>query len=256
MEAHFVSYNLEVHGDLTTLSSCICPGYEAVFECVVTGSGATIWSGTALDQCSNDRVLLRHSEFNNQSGYSISQICGDSGPIIGRAVSAVNDSYTSQLIVNVSQSLINATVECALSDGESQIGTKQILLTTGTFNPQQSHKLIINTRHFYHTAPLPPPNNVTLSMVNSSHLTFTWNSVSPNCQAVHYKINATNCGQCPSSTSCSVTCPIYTDTNSVSCGISNINMLATLPETCAVIFQPVVCDNVSGNQSSFTVNGN
>ena len=122
--------DLEVHGKLTTLGSCICPGYEVVFECVVTGDGATIWSGTAFEHCLSDRTALRHSQF-NQSGYSISQTCDDSGPIISRAVSVMNDSYTSQLVVNVSQSLIGASVECARDDG-SHIGTKQILLTTGT----------------------------------------------------------------------------------------------------------------------------
>ena len=78
-------------------------------------------------------IILRHdhSQF-IQSGYSISQNCGDSGPIIGRAISVVNDSYTSQLIVNVSQGLIGTNVECA-NDSGSLAGTKQILLTIGTF---------------------------------------------------------------------------------------------------------------------------
>ena len=78
-------------GELTTLSSCICPGYEAIFECVVIGGVVTSWSGTAFDHCSSDRIVLRHSQF-IQSGYSFNETCGDSGPIIGRAVSVVNDS--------------------------------------------------------------------------------------------------------------------------------------------------------------------
>ena len=50
----------------------------------------------------------------------------------------MNDSYTSHFVVNVSQSIIGANVECARqSDGMLHIGTEQILLTTGTFNPQQ-----------------------------------------------------------------------------------------------------------------------
>ena len=116
------------------MSSCICPGYVAVFECVVTGDGVTVWSGTALHQCSIDGITLRHSYF-SQSGYNISQNCGDSGPVTGRAVSVVNDSFTSQLTFNVSQGLIGANVECARRiDGEYHIiGTEQILLTKGTF---------------------------------------------------------------------------------------------------------------------------
>ena len=232
------------------MSSCICPGYEAVFECVVTGGGATIWSGTALDHCTNDRITLRHSYF-NQTGYNISGPCGDSGQVIGCAISAVNDSYTSQLIINISQSLIGANIEChvAGTNSGSQIGTKQILPTTGIAKYCQSTIILCTLLLF--TAALPPPSNIMLSKINSSHLTFTWNSVSPDCQAVHYLINATDCGQCPRTTSCAITCPTSTDTNSVLCDI-DINTLTTgllSLETCAVIIQPVVCGNVAGNSS-------
>ena len=120
---------------MTRLSSCICPGYEAVFECIVTGSITTIWSGTAFDQCSSDTIVLRHNQF-DQPEYS--QNCGGSESIIGRAVSVVNnDSYTSQLVVNVSEGLNGTNVECSSSNGSHimhNIGTKQILLTTGTYN--------------------------------------------------------------------------------------------------------------------------
>lgn len=132
---------MEVHavGNLTTLSSCICSGHEAVFECVITGNGATIWSGTAFDRCSSigDRIILRHSQF-NQSGHgtNLTRSCGDSGSIISRAVSVVDDSYISQLtIVNVSQKLLGANVECA-SDSGSYVDTEQILLTTGIISIQ------------------------------------------------------------------------------------------------------------------------
>ena len=135
LEVHFIFFNLEVHGNLTTLTSCICPGYEATFECVVTGGVVTLWSGTAFDRCSSDRIILRHSQF-IQSGYSFNETCGDSGPIVGRTVLVVNDSYTSQLILNVSQSLIGANIECSNHSG-SIVGTKQILPTTGTFQSMQ-----------------------------------------------------------------------------------------------------------------------
>ena len=98
-----------------------------------------------------------------------------------------------------------------------------------------------------------------LSQINSSHLTFTWNdSVFSDYQAVyHYKINETNCGKYQNdSTSIGViSCPTSTDINSVSCVI-DINTLATIPDTCAIIIQPVVCGNISGNQSVFLLNGN
>ena len=150
MKIHFIFINyLEVHGNLTTLSSCICPGYEAAFECVVTGDGATIWSGTALEHCSNGRITLRHSQF-NQFGYSVNETCGDSGPIISHAVSVVNDSYTSQLtIVNISQSLIGENIECA----GSHDGAKQVLLTTGMIQFNSQHTCLSQFKFYFSTSP-------------------------------------------------------------------------------------------------------
>ena len=113
---------------LTMLTSCICPGYEIVFECTVAGVGGTIWHGTALEECTDGRIILRHSQF--ESGYNITQTCGASGTIIGHAVSVENDFYTSQLTINVSQHLNGSTVECA-SDSGRQVGSRQILHTTG-----------------------------------------------------------------------------------------------------------------------------
>jgi hypothetical protein len=161
----------------------------------------------------------------------------------------VNDSYTSQLIVNVSQNLIGANIQCASNRG-SHVGTKQI---TGTFQSIILRTLICGITSYTAPFPWPSPNNITLSQINSSRLTFTWNSVSPNCQAVHYEIIATNCGQCPNTTSCGVTCPVSTETNSVSC---DIDTLATLQEPCAIMIQPVICGNISGNSFIFNVSGN
>ena len=52
------------------ITTCTCPGSEAVFECAVDGGGATIWQGTALEECAGGRIILRHSQF--ESGYNIS----------------------------------------------------------------------------------------------------------------------------------------------------------------------------------------
>ena len=113
------------------ISSCTCRGYEAVFECTVFGDGATIWQGTALQQCAGQRIILRHSQF--EPGYNINQTCGSGGPVVGRAVSAVNGSYTSQLTINVSQQLNGSTIECA-NDNESMVNTMvEVFLTTGAY---------------------------------------------------------------------------------------------------------------------------
>ena len=112
------------------ITSCTCPGYKAVYECAVAGGGATIWQGTALEECAGGRIVLRHSQF--ESGHNIKRTCGTSSPVVGRTVSVVNDSYTSQLTINISQHLNGSTIECA-SDSERQVGSSQIILRTGMF---------------------------------------------------------------------------------------------------------------------------
>ena len=104
------------------------------------------------------------------------------------------------------------------------------------------------------TAPVPPPSSLNFSLVNNSHLIFTWNSISEslNCEAMHYIINTMECSQHQNHITVGIACPTSTDTNSVSCNITS----ATLPETCVIIIQPVVCSNVSRYQSVFPINGN
>ena len=94
----------------------------------MAGGGATIWQETALEECPGSRIILRHSQF--ESGHNTSQTCGASGPVIGHTISVVNESYTSQITINVSQHLNGSTIECA-SDSGAQVGSGQILLTTG-----------------------------------------------------------------------------------------------------------------------------
>ena len=108
------------------ITSCTCPGYKAVYECAVAGGGATIWQGTALEECAGGRIVLRHSQF--ESGHNIKRTCGTSSPVVGRTVSVVNDSYTSQLTINISQHLNGSIIECA-SDSGRQVGRSQILIT-------------------------------------------------------------------------------------------------------------------------------
>ena len=80
---------------------------------------------------------------------------------------------------------------------------------------------------------LPPPNNIRISHVNKRQLSLTWNSVSQNCPALRYKINATNCGECPD----------ITTSNNVTCIIDNT---ITQPQTCTITVKSVVCGNVLG----------
>ena len=112
---------------LRRLTSCTCPGYEVVFECAVSGNGSTTWQGTALANCDNSRIILRHSEFTREGGYVIRKICGSSGTVTGQGVSIVNDTYVSHLTITASQELNGSMIEC---NGGSTNGTKLISLTS------------------------------------------------------------------------------------------------------------------------------
>ena len=115
---------------LTTVSShCICPGHEAVFECTVDDGVTTIWQGSALENCSDGTVILRHSKFGE--GHTINESCGTSGPVIGRAISAENGSYTSQLTISITQQIIGSIIECATDGEQSNSSDIQLRLSTG-----------------------------------------------------------------------------------------------------------------------------
>ena len=114
---------------LTTLSSCICPGYEAVFRCTVDDGVATVWRGSALENCSDDSIVLRHSQF--RGGHTINKTCGTSGQVIGQTISVVNGSYTSQLTINVTQQIIGSPIVCGTDDEYSS--STQIMSSTGMY---------------------------------------------------------------------------------------------------------------------------
>jgi hypothetical protein len=109
--------------ELIVISSCSCPGCELVVECTLTGGGATVWQGTIFDGCQNEKITLRHSQF--MSGTVVHESCGTMQPIVGRSVSVVHGSFTSQLLVNISENSTGKTIECANNSGQI-IGSKQI----------------------------------------------------------------------------------------------------------------------------------
>ena len=116
---------------LTKVSSktCICPGHEAVFECTVDDGVTTVWQGSALENCSDGTVILRHSKFDE--GHTINETCGTSGRVVGHAISAENGSYTSQLIISITPQIIGSLIECATEDERLNHSGIQIMLSTG-----------------------------------------------------------------------------------------------------------------------------
>ena len=115
------------------LSDCVCPGHELRLECTVVGGSTTIWKGSAFSDCTGNRIVLRHSQF--ESG-----TVGDcsNGRIIGRSINTTTDSdgikYISQLITQLDESgtLDGSTVECAHSYATQTtiIGTHTIIACT------------------------------------------------------------------------------------------------------------------------------
>lgn len=114
--------------ELKTITSYVCPGQEAVFRCIVHGGVTTRWQGSALQNCSDGSVILRHSQFGN--GLAINKTCGTSGAVVGQPISAENGSYISQLAIFAHQGLNGSIIECATGGGflASRI---QVLLITG-----------------------------------------------------------------------------------------------------------------------------
>ena len=113
------------------ISSCTCPETVLVFECTVDGDGGTYWQGTALEECPRSRILIRHSQFEN--GFSVNETCGNNGTVIVRTTSAVNNSYTTELIISVSEQLNGSRIECT-SDSGRRIGSIPITLSSRSGN--------------------------------------------------------------------------------------------------------------------------
>ena len=99
--------------------------------------------------------------------------------------------------------------------------------------------LFIQTLHNI-VDPYPPPSNIHLAEINSTHLTFHWSPISSNCDAIQYRIMRSNCGLCPN----------VTNSTSVTCYINGLftNSSRQL-YLCTFTVQTVVCANIVGNES-------
>ena len=115
-------------------------------ECTVTGDGAaTFWQGTIFDGCLNEMIALRHSGF--ISGIVRQESCGARGPVVVGSVSVAGGSFTSQLLVNISEDLLGRTIKCANQSGQI-IGSKQIDIPSGK-NYACMHTYIIISHKYY-----------------------------------------------------------------------------------------------------------
>ena len=112
---------------LTTITECLCPGYNVIYQCTVTGGAFTVWGGTAF-QCAGDAITLRNSDFGSLSSPAVG-VCNN-GQIIGRGILQENNCYTSQLNVTFNEDLVGRTVTCGVDDGSLTTVDSMILATS------------------------------------------------------------------------------------------------------------------------------
>ena len=108
-----------------------CPGEVVNYTCTVvdtTGNpplGSSVWRGTAFNcPTSSNEISLRHSSFSTSSGAT--DTCNN-GAMTAESVGVVDNCFTSRLMVNVSSTLNETTVECTLS-GVRVVGNRTILI--------------------------------------------------------------------------------------------------------------------------------
>ena len=108
-------------------NDCSCPGYNLTFECTVAGDigGATVWKGEVFQNSCMTPIFLRHREFMQ----GVSAVCSNNDVILHAVSLHVESfdtenncsSYTSQLNITYSTSLIGSTIVCAYDNGTQVI---------------------------------------------------------------------------------------------------------------------------------------
>ena len=114
---------------LLAINGCTCEGYDQIYECRITGGGATVWRGSVFDcSATGNEIFFLHSSSGTE------KTCND-GAISGRIIRAENNTYISQLTVTVGAEMIGTTVSCFHDSGatQNQIGSSLLALTRGTY---------------------------------------------------------------------------------------------------------------------------
>ena len=79
------------------------------------------------------------------------------------------------------------------------------------------------------------PSNIRVSQINRHQLAFSWSPIYGVYPAMHYSVNATNCGECPS----------ITYSHTIACNIRSL----ILPQVCSIAIQAVACNDEHGPTS-------
>ena len=113
-------------------NGCICPGDEVVYECTLCGGVATVWTGSLFNcTLSDDKITLRHSQFETASGACNNEEITASSV----RLDTVNCSqcFVSQVRFLASNAENNKTILCNYFNGTSEIviDSATVTLTTG-----------------------------------------------------------------------------------------------------------------------------
>ena len=134
---YFRSFNAQLlsvssrNSELSLVSQCVCPGYNATYECSIPGVGRTIWTGTGFNNCPSNRIILRHNQFSSPGGAI--GTC-NSGAIVGHSIGVQDtDCFISQLDVFVTSNIVGTTIFCSHDNGsaEAEVGRSTLTTTTG-----------------------------------------------------------------------------------------------------------------------------
>ena len=136
-----LSKTLALENGLFLRNDCLCPGYNLTFECTINGGigGSTVWTGEVFTNlCMMPHLFLRHRHFVQ----GVSQACINDDMIMHAYSLQVetNDtesnysSYTSQLNITYSTSLIGSTVVCAYDNGTQVTLIGSEIITTKCMN--------------------------------------------------------------------------------------------------------------------------
>ena len=103
-----------------------------------------------------------------------------------------------------------------------------------------NNNIVIYDVFFQHAEPFSPPNDIKISNIGRTHLTFNWSCVatSESCNVIIYNINASNCGICPNSTT----------SNAVTCSSIPVD-----GSTCTFSIDTEVCNNITGQGSNIVI---
>ena len=113
--------------------ACVCPGDVLTYECIIAGSGTTVWTGSGFTNCPSqgNQILLLHSML--MEGTILERKC-DGGSIIAEGTEITgtncgNGCYSSRLNVTVNH---NTTVVCiydASNGTRNEIGNSTIRMS-------------------------------------------------------------------------------------------------------------------------------